>query len=670
MRPKTVAVADDARRAEVAAALPFANVVADLTELVADADVVVNGVVGFAGLDVTLATLRAGRRLALANKESLIAAGPVVQPLRSTPGAELVPVDSEHCAVHQCLRSSVTADREVDRIVLTASGGPVPRPATGTSSSTSPSTQALAHPTWKMGPKITVDSSTLMNKGLEVIEAHELFGTSYDQIEVVVHPQSIVHSMVEFTDGATIAQLSLPDMRLPIGYALAYPERIGTPFGRIDWAAAAPARLRAARHRHLPVSRAGLRGRPNRRYRAGVAERGQRGGGRRLPRRTHRLGRHPVDLGVGAGPPRRCAGELPRRHLRGRRGRPSPRDGPAACQRSEPMTVGNMMAGHEEPPVATSESMLRLMAVLVAFGALAWYRWTFALFVVLLIISITLHEYGHYLGARRGGMKATEFFIGFGPRIFSFRRGETEFGFKPILLGRLREGAGDAQPRRGRSGRRATDLPSPVVRPTFRVRVRRSGHEPVDRAGRVLLVLRRASPSTGTSTPALRRWRRWPTARVPLAGVRTDDELIAIDGRQFQGIGEVIEYVHGQGGRTVVLTVRRDGAADRPPRRRRRRESRGCRRRLPRGPVRVGQDGDRPERVRGSPGRVHRVRTSGRWHRRGHRTDLQPVGAVEHVPDGDRSEGGRPDRAGRPRSWASPGRAAAPSRAGSATRSS
>jgi 1-deoxy-D-xylulose-5-phosphate reductoisomerase len=160
----------------------------------------------------------------------------VVQPLRSTPGAELVPVDSEHCAVHQCLRSSVAADREVARVVLTASGGPF-RGRSAESLANVSVDDALAHPTWKMGPKITIDSSTLMNKGLEVIEAHELFGTPFDQIEVVVHPQSIVHSMVEFTDGCTMAQLSLPDMRLPIGYALAYPERIGTPFGRIDWSA-------------------------------------------------------------------------------------------------------------------------------------------------------------------------------------------------------------------------------------------------------------------------------------------------------------------------------------------------------------------------------------------------------------------------------------------------
>ena len=234
LRPALVAVADTSRRREVADALPFCEVTDDLTDLVGVADVVVNGVVGFAGLGVTVETLRAGRRLALANKESLIAGGPVVQPLRTVPGAELVPVDSEHCAVHQCLRSSAAADREVSRIVLTASGGPF-RGRSLDELRDITVEQALAHPTWKMGPKITVDSSTLMNKGLEVIEAHELFGVGYDQIEVVVHPQSVVHSMAEFTDGSTIAQLSLPDMRLPIGYALAYPNRIRTPFGRIDW---------------------------------------------------------------------------------------------------------------------------------------------------------------------------------------------------------------------------------------------------------------------------------------------------------------------------------------------------------------------------------------------------------------------------------------------------
>ena len=234
MQPEVVVVTNPEYRAQVAAALPGIQVTGELTDIIDGADVVINGVVGFAGLSVTLETLRAGRTLGLANKESLIAAGPLVQPLRSTPGAQLVPVDSEHCAIHQCLRSSSSPASEVSRLVLTASGGPF-RGRSAQSLAQVTVADALAHPTWKMGPKITIDSSTLMNKGLEVIEAHELFGVSFDNIDVVVHPQSIVHSMVEFTDGSTIAQLSMPDMRLPIGYALGYPHRIATAFGRIDW---------------------------------------------------------------------------------------------------------------------------------------------------------------------------------------------------------------------------------------------------------------------------------------------------------------------------------------------------------------------------------------------------------------------------------------------------
>ncbi len=234
LRPQLVAMADESARLEVQQRCPGVEVVADSADLVEVADVVVNGVVGFAGLTVTIETLRAGKRLALANKESLIAAGPLVQPLRATPGAELVPVDSEHCALHQCLRSSYSPEREVSRLLLTASGGPF-RGRTADELAEVTVESALAHPTWAMGPKITVDSSTLMNKGLEVIEAHELYGTPYDRIDVVVHPQSVVHSMVEFSDGSTIAQLSMPTMHLPIGYALGYPDRIATPFGTIDW---------------------------------------------------------------------------------------------------------------------------------------------------------------------------------------------------------------------------------------------------------------------------------------------------------------------------------------------------------------------------------------------------------------------------------------------------
>jgi 1-deoxy-D-xylulose-5-phosphate reductoisomerase len=250
--PEVVAIGDASRAQELKELVPpGTEVVAGAGALASIAevgDVVLNAVVGFAGLPVTLAALSSGRRLALANKESLIAGAPVVQVARATRGAEIVPVDSEHCAIHQCLGHSAhryiaetvatgsgpLAPAEVQKLVVTASGGPF-RGRTTAELAKVTVEEALAHPTWRMGPKITIDSSTLMNKGLEVIEAHELFGVDYDRIEVVVHPQSIVHSMVELRDGATIAQLSYPDMRLPIGYALAYPERLSHPYGALDW---------------------------------------------------------------------------------------------------------------------------------------------------------------------------------------------------------------------------------------------------------------------------------------------------------------------------------------------------------------------------------------------------------------------------------------------------
>jgi 1-deoxy-D-xylulose-5-phosphate reductoisomerase len=197
-----------------------------------DVDVVLNAVVGFAGLPATIAALEAGKRLALANKESLIAGGPVVNAARTRGGGEIVPVDSEHSALYQALRAGRAT--EVRRLILTASGGPF-RGRTRAELELVTIEDALRHPTWDMGAKITIDSSTLMNKGLEVIEAHELFGVDYDHVDVVVHPQSIVHGMVEFRDGATVAQLSMPDMRLPIGLALGAPDRLDEAFGPIDW---------------------------------------------------------------------------------------------------------------------------------------------------------------------------------------------------------------------------------------------------------------------------------------------------------------------------------------------------------------------------------------------------------------------------------------------------
>jgi len=197
-------------------------------------DVVLNGVTGAAGLRATLAALDAGRVLALANKESLIIGGPLVTS-RAKPG-QIVPVDSEHSTIAQCLRAG--RDSEVRRLVLTASGGPFRGWSRDRLADVTPS-QALAHPTWNMGPLVTINSATLVNKGLEVIEAHLLFGFSLDRIDVVVHPQSIVHSMVEFSDGATIIQASPPDMRLPISLGLAWPDRVPEAAPGLDWSTAA-----------------------------------------------------------------------------------------------------------------------------------------------------------------------------------------------------------------------------------------------------------------------------------------------------------------------------------------------------------------------------------------------------------------------------------------------
>jgi 1-deoxy-D-xylulose-5-phosphate reductoisomerase len=199
-----------------------------------ECDVVLNGVTGAAGLRATLAALDAGRTLALANKESLIIGGSLVTS-RAKPG-QIVPVDSEHSTIAQCLRAG--ANSEVKRLVLTASGGPFRGWPRERLESVTPE-QALAHPTWRMGPLVTTNSATLVNKGLEVIEAHLLFGFGLDRIDVVVHPQSIVHSMVEFADGATIIQASPPDMRIPIALGLAWPERVAGAAPGLDWTTAA-----------------------------------------------------------------------------------------------------------------------------------------------------------------------------------------------------------------------------------------------------------------------------------------------------------------------------------------------------------------------------------------------------------------------------------------------
>ncbi|MBK6455714.1 MAG: 1-deoxy-D-xylulose-5-phosphate reductoisomerase [Gemmatimonadetes bacterium] len=219
-------------------------------------DTVINAIVGAAGLDATLAALEAGKRVALANKESLVVAGALVGAAAARGGGSIVPVDSEHSAILQCLATRPA--HEVSRLVITASGGPF---RTWPSDRLREATlaDALKHPTWSMGKKITVDSATLANKALEVIEAHFLFGIPFDRIEVVVHPQSIVHSMVEFVDGSVVAQLGVPSMELPILYALTHPERIvddGVP--RLDPVTASPLTFEPVRHEDFPALRLGV----------------------------------------------------------------------------------------------------------------------------------------------------------------------------------------------------------------------------------------------------------------------------------------------------------------------------------------------------------------------------------------------------------------------------
>jgi 1-deoxy-D-xylulose-5-phosphate reductoisomerase len=214
---------------------PLTQVGGDVVELLerAEPDVVLNAVVGFAGLPATLWTLEHGVDLALANKESLVAAGDLALAAHAHGGGLLIPVDSEHSAAFQCLDGR--APESVDSLVLTASGGPFRGRTREELHDVTPE-EALAHPTWNMGPKITVDSATLANKGLELIEAHFLFDLPYEQIEVAVHPTSVVHALVRFRDGAALAHLGYPDMRVPISYALTYPERAATPIPGLDLA--------------------------------------------------------------------------------------------------------------------------------------------------------------------------------------------------------------------------------------------------------------------------------------------------------------------------------------------------------------------------------------------------------------------------------------------------
>jgi 1-deoxy-D-xylulose-5-phosphate reductoisomerase len=240
-RPRVAVIADEAKLGALRAALAAAGIgsevragAAALAEVACSpgCDTVVAAIVGAAGLVPTIAAAHAGKRVLLANKESIVCAGRLLMDAVRTGGGELLPVDSEHSAIHQCLAGARVAGRDVRRLILTASGGPFRGRADFAGITPD---EACAHPNWVMGRKISVDSATLMNKGLEVIEASWLFGFPPQRIEVVVHPQSVIHSMVEFVDGSVVAQLGAPDMRTPIAYALAHPERIESGSASLDF---------------------------------------------------------------------------------------------------------------------------------------------------------------------------------------------------------------------------------------------------------------------------------------------------------------------------------------------------------------------------------------------------------------------------------------------------
>ncbi|MBO7145113.1 MAG: 1-deoxy-D-xylulose-5-phosphate reductoisomerase [Salinivirgaceae bacterium] len=241
-KPNAVVIADESKYNEVKSALADldikvwtgAKAIEDVVQM-NTVDTVVTAMVGYAGLSSTIKAIEAGKNIALANKETLVVAGELITKLVAKHKVSVTPVDSEHSAIFQCL----VGEPDVEKLIITASGGPFRTKSIDELRTVTPQ-QALKHPNWNMGAKITIDSATMMNKGLEVIEAHWLFGIPYEQIEVTVHPQSIIHSMVQFIDGSVKAQMGLPDMKLPIQYALSYPDRWPSDFGRINFKSQQP----------------------------------------------------------------------------------------------------------------------------------------------------------------------------------------------------------------------------------------------------------------------------------------------------------------------------------------------------------------------------------------------------------------------------------------------
>jgi 1-deoxy-D-xylulose-5-phosphate reductoisomerase len=546
-------------------------------------DVVLNGMTGSIGLAPTLAALAAGRTLALANKESLIAGGPLVQAALQHPD-QIVPVDSEHSALAQCLRGGRA--QEVRRLVLTASGGPFRGRGRADLAAVTPE-QALAHPTWDMGPVITVNSATLVNKGLEVIEAHLLFGTPYSSLDVVVHPQSVVHSMVEFVDGSTLAQASPPDMRLPIGLALSWPTGCRA----------------VVRHRLDPRATWGFEPLDDEAFPAVALCKAAGARGGTAPAALNAANEVCVEAFL--------AGRLPFLGIVDTVAQVVERP----CVQGTSDTgrgVGDGGRGTSPRPGGDRP--------VIVLG--------FVAFVVALFVSVVLHEAGHFLTARRFGMKATHFFAGFGPTLWSRRAGRRSTASRrspPVASSRssgmtpLEEIAPEDEPRafyRQSAGKKAIVLAAGST-VHFLIAIALISARPRDR--------RAVEKSPGLETIA---------ACVPVAadqtcedpgalpspaeqaGLRSGDVVVAVDGEPVDGL---LPFVNA-GARRAGATGRPHGRARRHPRGRHRHAGG---RRAPdlRGPGADG-DGRRHRRPAEDPA-GHRVARAAR-RRRAQRGDDGP----------------------------------------------
>ncbi len=410
--PKLELVAATSGSTPIDGLAPLTQVGGDPTELLerAQPDVVLNAVVGFAGLPVTLWALEHGVTLALANKESLVAAGELALAAQRRGGGLLLPVDSEHSAIFQCLEGR--KGEQVDSLVLTASGGPFRGRTRAELADVTPE-QALAHPTWTMGPKITVDSATLANKGLELIEAHFLFAVPYERIEVVVHPTSTVHSLVRFRDGATLAHLGHPDMRVPISYALTYPERAATPVPRLDFAQGLELTFEPPDEESFPMLRL-------------AREAGERGG--TFPAVFNAANEVAVAAFLDGGLPFLGIAAVVEAAL-------ERADGARARDLAELTEADEQRAR----PRARGLRYRELVTTLVAIGGLAFL--------------ILVHEAGHFVTALAVRMRPRKFYLGFPPAIIRATRGGVEYGIGLIPLGGYVKIPGMFRPAPGDLGR-------------------------------------------------------------------------------------------------------------------------------------------------------------------------------------------------------------------------